>query len=181
MTFVLEQTCCPAFQASGGIMPSSLFIRSMPKSQCWLICSSSKCSLPQKEKAECSIQKQFQTRLLSAKQVSNMLADSITDICMCLWAPVEAECYLCNSWPVSSPLRTEQLSLWVSRSQNDCIINPILSPVLGPQHKKDVKLLEWVQRRSTKIMRGLEHLPDGDTLKVRAGKAWKREGFRGTL
>lgn len=28
MTFVLEQTWCPAFQVSGGIMPSSLFIRS---------------------------------------------------------------------------------------------------------------------------------------------------------
>jgi len=28
----------------------------------------------------------------------------------------------------------------------------------GPQHRKDMQLLQWVQRRATKMIRGLEHL-----------------------
>ena len=28
----------------------------------------------------------------------------------------------------------------------------------GPQHKKDMELLEWVQRRATNMIRGLKHL-----------------------
>ena len=34
-----------------------------------------------------------------------------------------------------------------------------------PQHEKDVELLELVQRRATKMIRGLEHLSYGERLR----------------
>ena len=37
--------------------------------------------------------------------------------------------------------------------------------IWGPQHRKGVELLERVQRRATKMIRGLEHLSYEDRLK----------------
>ncbi|KFQ07941.1 hypothetical protein N329_07309, partial [Haliaeetus albicilla] len=39
------------------------------------------------------------------------------------------------------------------------------SQIWGPQHRKDVNLLDWVQRRATKKIRGLEHLSYEDRLR----------------
>ena len=43
-----------------------------------------------------------------------------------------------------------------------------------PQYRKDMEFLEWVQRRATKMIRGLEHLSYEERL--RAVLAWRREG-----
>ena len=44
-----------------------------------------------------------------------------------------------------------------------------------PQHKKDVELLEWVQRRPVKMIRELGHLSKEERLRELGLLAWKRE------
>lgn len=67
MTFILEQTCCPAFQTPGVIVPSSLFIKSMPKSQRWLICWRPTCFLSPIRKFRRQASTVIQTQLLLDK------------------------------------------------------------------------------------------------------------------
>ena len=53
----------------------------------------------------------------------------------------------------------------------------------SPQHKNNAELLEQAQRRTTKMIRGLEHLPYEDRLREQswASSAWRKEGAKGTL
>ena len=50
----------------------------------------------------------------------------------------------------------------------------VLCPVLVPQKKKDMELLEWVKRKATKKIRGLEHPLYEDRLRERWGFSSRR-------
>ncbi|GAB0207581.1 cAMP-dependent protein kinase inhibitor alpha [Grus japonensis] len=51
----------------------------------------------------------------------------------------------------------------------------------GPQHKPDMDLLKQIQRKATKMIRGLEHLSFEDRLRELGCSAQRREGSRETL
>lgn len=91
------------------------------------------------------------------KKDLGLLADEKLDVnWQCALLAQKANCILgCKKRSVTSRLREVILSLYstlMSLHLEYCV------QLWGPQEKKDMDLFEWVPRRDTKIIRGLEHL-----------------------
>ena len=63
------------------------------------------------------------------------------------------------------------------------LVKPLLQYCVhtcGPQHRRDAEVLEWVQKKATKMIRGLEHLFHEDRLKEFGLFSSRKEGTEKT-
>lgn len=57
----------------------------------------------------------------------------------------------------------------------------ILHPALGTQHKKDMNLLDWIQRKATKMVTGMEYQPYEERLKELELSCLKEKRLKGGI